>query len=207
MLKNKKLFFLLPMLFSTSLVNAGIVGVGQIGEKYVYKVNGILVVVSESDIIDGCIIKAGSGLQCSQQNSNLNNINYSRDLSRDIKKIEPLLDKNSLLNTELKDIKLTISAKLAKKNKQLNKLSSRLNAVTRAQQNGNLNNIDKLKDSGRSFESLNALLDKNQSLQDELAEKENEINNIKIVASRKLTQKNRQINKLSNRLNAFTQSQ
>lgn len=140
MLNNKKLFLLLSILCSISFVNAGVVGVGQVGEKYVYKVNGILVLVSAGDIVDGCVVKAGSGLKCAQKNTNLNNVHALRDLNESLKNIESLLDKNQLLKNkliekenEIKSIKTMIGRKIIQKNRQLNKLSDRLNAITQAQ--------------------------------------------------------------------------
>lgn len=136
MLKNKGLFLILAMLLPLSFVNANIVGVGQVGERFVYKVNGVLMLVSTGDIIDGCIIKAGSGLQCSQQNNNLNNNNKLRDLSKNLEKLDAVLNENKSLRSQLSAKKNEISKirrisnkKLSEKNKRLNKLSHYLNAI------------------------------------------------------------------------------
>ncbi len=140
MLKSKRLILILAMLLPISFASAGIIGVGQVGERFVYKINGVLVLVSTGDIIDGCVIKAGSGLQCSQQNNNVNNNNKLRDLNAKIEKLDTLLDENSALKSELASkkndinrITMLTNKKLNEKNKRLNKLSYHLNSISNSQ--------------------------------------------------------------------------
>ena len=99
---NKKIFIMLVMLLPISLVNASIVGVGKVGEHYVYKIHDVLILVSPGDIIDGCTVKADSGLQCTPTSDKVNNSNSLRDLAKDIQQFDSLLIENRTLTRKLK---------------------------------------------------------------------------------------------------------
>ncbi|WP_201341472.1 hypothetical protein [Abyssogena phaseoliformis symbiont] len=93
-----------------------------------------MILVSEGDVIDGCMVKLGSGLQCSQQNSNINNENALRDLAKKLKRLSLILDKNKSLESQLEEkndeidrIKLMSSKKIIQKNKKISQLSHYLN--------------------------------------------------------------------------------
>lgn len=80
------------------------------------------------------MVKLGSGLQCSQQNSNINNENALRDLAKKLKRLSLILDKNKSLESQLEEkndeidrIKLMSSKKIIQKNKKINQLSHYLN--------------------------------------------------------------------------------
>ncbi len=137
------------MAFSFSAMSAEIVGIGQVGDKYIYKINGVLVSLGAGAIVAGCEVRAGSGLRCDDSYLNIDNNksaletleekiakmkklenmhNITTDLENQISdlsgKNSDLIQENEHLNSEIESLKQGI----VKRNSTINRLSSILNS-------------------------------------------------------------------------------
>jgi len=137
---NKKIIILVLLLGNTTAFASNIIGIGQIGDKFIYKIGGILVSLSVGDIVDGCTIRGGSGLQCDDSfdknlgtQSTVEKLNKIEDFYIDNRYMKGELIKlsrdNRNLTIELDSIKKSYAKKINKRNLVLNKLSLELNNI------------------------------------------------------------------------------
>jgi hypothetical protein len=129
-----KLWFLLVFSLSSAL-SAQIVGIGQVGDKYIYKINGVLVSLSAGDIVAGCEVRRGSGLQCDDTYPRIaNNKSALESLEEKMHKMQELGDLHSVniqlkqQNLELQQQNSRLKNDIIKRNKAINRLSNALNS-------------------------------------------------------------------------------
>ncbi len=119
-IKIKNKILLLIILFA-NLSYADILGIGQVGDRYIYKVNGIVVSVTDGDTIDGCIVSYGSGLQCSDSLNNIKHDKLQIALKNVVKRAN-MIEKLKAENIQLKEELAVVSLFKAKSNQLKNKI-------------------------------------------------------------------------------------
>jgi predicted RNase H-like nuclease (RuvC/YqgF family) len=143
---NKKIILTFLLIVSSNILADKIIGIGQVGDKFIYKINGVLASLSVGDVVSGCLVQAGSGLQCNESfNGTLENkfaietlqdklikLKTIEELSNENKSIKSSIEKitkeNVNLETELTNTKSMYIAKINKRNKIINNLSDKLNS-------------------------------------------------------------------------------
>jgi hypothetical protein len=133
-MKINKLITLMLLLFFSAYATAAIVGVGQIGQKFVYKIDKVLVSLSVGDVVDGCVVKSAGGLQCDYANNKVDNTNALRNLTKEIANVDKWIVLTQDLQKQLKyksDELLQLKQKTAGiiqgKNRKIEHLISNLN--------------------------------------------------------------------------------
>jgi FtsZ-binding cell division protein ZapB len=137
------IIFTTLFILSSSVFANKIIGIGQVGDKFVYKINGVLTSLPVGSIVDGCLVRSGSGLQCDESfNGALDNTLAIGTMQERLKNIETLskenatlsqnnhnmMQKNQQLTQELQNLKKSYIAKINKRNKKINTLSNTLNS-------------------------------------------------------------------------------
>lgn len=141
---HKKVIFAIMLLVSSHIFANEIIGIGKVGDNFIYKVNGVLLSLSVNSIVDGCIVKPDVGLQC---NGDINNkINKSitlieqqhkkqhsliMALSEENKKLQTLLSKANIDNEKLKKLTELYITKINRRNKIINTLSNKINSLNK----------------------------------------------------------------------------
>lgn len=139
-MSNRRILLIVALMLSTNFSNSTVIGVGQVGDKYVYKINGILVSLTPGNVIDGCVIKAGSGLECNSDNLNIQSgtdtdivkkydyfLARSGELEIENRNLKKQLVEMNRLRLAIKNIKKNNIKSINKKNIIINRLSSALN--------------------------------------------------------------------------------
>jgi len=143
---NKKIIAALLIFSSSTLFAANIIGIGQVGDKFIYKIGGVLVSLSAGNVVDGCVVRGSSGLQCDDNFDRVAGKKTAlvtlQDTVIQFKAIEELSKNNASMENKITDLSLEINvtksklqalkksyiAKINSRNKSINRLSMELNS-------------------------------------------------------------------------------
>jgi hypothetical protein len=154
---NKKTILACFLLSSSAVMADKIIGIGQVGDRFVYKINNTLVSLSPGDIVSGCIVRSSGGLQCDEEISGMVDDDLSikkmqnrfdklktiESLHKDSKELQVVILENKKLKEQIADfegtyidrLKKSYIEKINKRNKIINKLSNTLNSERRKNSN------------------------------------------------------------------------